>query len=261
MADEFHVLLLSNASLERHPENTVASFTNVLRDPITLEGRYEVGMHEFFYVNSMHNVRRGANLIRIRAAPGQDTKDKSLALDLHVPPDLYKNRSQLLTAINLVLRTGGVKGKFSVDLATHLTVYEPFDAVNNTKVHITLSVALCVQLGYNPGTKVNIVKLSQNVLDMSHNAASNFMVYTNIVEEQIVGNSCVPLLRMVNSDYMKHEYGASVSKGFLNVTYVPVVRRAIDRISIDICDTQGEKIAFNGGRSAVLLHFRRRAKQ
>ena len=49
MAKVFYVDLVSNASMDIHPENTLSTFTNRLATPIVLDQAYEVSLNEIIY--------------------------------------------------------------------------------------------------------------------------------------------------------------------------------------------------------------------
>jgi hypothetical protein len=79
-------------------------------------------------------------------------------------------------------------------------------------------------------------------------------VYSDIVSPYLVGDVQTPLLRVINPKGKRDEI---VSVSFNNPFYVPVARRGFDTIEININDQFGQPIAFTGGRSLVVLHFRR----
>lgn len=254
----FYVMLLSNASMDRHPENTVASFTNVLKEPVTLDSQYEVALVEIHTTNSVFNVAEGGNEINVRFADPVGLNAGAFDMTVYVPPGLYTTRPQLLDAINFVLKTYKV-GKLSIDPMTHLTLFVPEDEGFNPQLEITMSTALCIQLGYEPACIVNRDPIAVRPGDLTYAAPAHLLVYCDIIEEQFVGDVRAPLLRMINSDYLRYDYGASVTKGFMNLMYMPLSRRVFSSVTIDICSPTGQRIAFNNGRSALLLHFRRRA--
>jgi hypothetical protein len=258
MSGDFHVLLMSNANMDRHPENTVSSFINVLKEPLTLDQNYEVALVEVHFTNSVYNVLKDHNLVNLRSFNKEGKEIPSLAMSLEIPPGLYRSRVELIRAMNTTLKPLNI-GKFHIDPVTHMTSYTALDVPIDARTEITLSFALCIQLGYESDTIVNHTPLATRAADLTHNAPTHMLIYCDIVKYILVGDAHAPLLRMINTEYHKHEYGASITKGFLNLTYLPVARRVIDSISIDICNLLGQKLPFNSGRSSVLLHFRKRS--
>ena len=53
--DSFTIELVSNASSELFPDNTLSSFTNFLPDQVNLEGQWEVAISEISYPSMYQN--------------------------------------------------------------------------------------------------------------------------------------------------------------------------------------------------------------
>lgn len=85
-----------------------------------------------------------------------------------------------------------------------------------------------------------------------------FYVYCDLVELQMVGNSLVPLLRVVN---VEGKHNDIVLKSYENPNYLPVSKREFDSIEINIKDNTNHSIQFLGGQVIVKLHFRKRKTQ
>ncbi len=65
------------------------------------------------------------------------------------------------------------------------------------------------------------VKKAESVVDMAQGFYSLY-VYTDVVEPRVVGDTVVPLLRVVP---IEGKHGDVVSKSFDNVQYVPVLHK------------------------------------
>ena len=107
-------------------------------------------------------------------------------------------------------------------------------------------------IGPNDGTD-HIVREADSVADMSRGFESLY-VYTNVVEPRVVGDSLVPLLRIVP---LSGRQGDTVSKTFQKTQYVPVLCKEFGTIEIDIRDDTGRPVPFERGKVVVTLHFRR----
>ena len=83
----------------------------------------------------------------------------------------------------------------------------------------------------------------------------HLFVYTDIIENHIVADSKVPLIRTVN---VSGNYGEAVMLNFENPHYIPFKQKFIDRIQTSIKDNTGKKIRFTCGRVILKLHFRQR---
>ena len=57
--DSFTKELVSNASGELFPDNTLSSFTNFLPEQVTLEGQWEVAISEISYPSRYQNIMEG----------------------------------------------------------------------------------------------------------------------------------------------------------------------------------------------------------
>lgn len=55
MSDSFHILLPSNSSMERFPNNTVASYRTQLLNTISLDGFWEMALTEIHFPYSCYN--------------------------------------------------------------------------------------------------------------------------------------------------------------------------------------------------------------
>ena len=81
-----------------------------------------------------------------------------------------------------------------------------------------------------------------------------FYIYTDILENQYVGNTRAPLLKTVVINYNSSQ---SISwNHYDNPQYLDVNKTEINSILIDIRDEFGEKILFEEGTFTVKLHFR-----
>ena len=57
--DSFTIELVSNASRELFPDNTLSSFTNFLPEKVNLEGQWEVAVSEISYPSMHQNITEG----------------------------------------------------------------------------------------------------------------------------------------------------------------------------------------------------------
>ncbi|KMQ81411.1 lrr and pyd domains-containing protein 3-like protein, partial [Lasius niger] len=81
------------------------------------------------------------------------------------------------------------------------------------------------------------------------------LLYTDIIEPQIVGDVTAPLLRIVS---VSGQDGELVSAQYERPHYLPVSRKTIDTIEMNIRLHTGELVPFERGRSYVKLHFRQK---
>ena len=81
----------------------------------------------------------------------------------------------------------------------------------------------------------------------------SFYVYTDIVEVQMVGDSKVPLIRIV---LVETTATGIVMKTFLSPQYIPVSRKQFNTIEMYRRLHTGELFPFATGHLLVTLHFR-----
>jgi hypothetical protein len=91
----------------------------------------------------------------------------------------------------------------------------------------------------------------------SNENPSHIYVYCDLVEPQIVGDTMAPIIRMVNTDYSKAKFGENITKSFVSLQYVPLMKLNFSTVEMDLRDSAGQLIPFCSGHSSVTLHFRR----
>ena len=79
-----------------------------------------------------------------------------------------------------------------------------------------------------------------SVVDMNQGMEALY-VYSSVVQPRIVGNSFVPLLRIVP---ITGKHGEVVSKQFDNIYYVPLLTREFGTVEVDIRDDTGCSVPF-----------------
>ena len=80
-------------------------------------------------------------------------------------------------------------------------------------------------------------------------------VYSSFVQPRIVGNSFVPLLKIVP---ITGKHGEVVSKQFDKIHYVLLLTRQFGTVEIDTRNYNGRSVPFERGKVTVMLHFRSR---
>ena len=91
----FTVELVSNASFDCYPNNTLSSFTNFLPQQIKIDGEWEVAITELSYFSLYQNITEGKLFYLDEATP--DTKPSDYyTLD----PGLYPSISDIVNEMN-----------------------------------------------------------------------------------------------------------------------------------------------------------------
>ena len=246
-SDQFNMVLPSNSSLDIFPSNSLASYITKLSQPLNLEGQWEVGLGEIQFEKSWYNVREKENLIFYFPASGKPFHV------VKIPIGYYPTIEELISIIHQELQKAdpnflhytkftfdkisnrvqvevksGATISFSDDIATIFGFQTPFDTALKTTTTAPFSVN--IQLGIY-----------------------SLYVYTDLAEAQTVGDTRVPLLRIVPS---QGQHGEFITRTYERLQYVPVAKSLIDTIRIDIRDDTGELIQFQSGKVVITLHLR-----
>ena len=88
-------------------------------------------------------------------------------------------------------------------------------------------------------------------MDMTRGIDSIY-VYTDIIQTKLVGDSCVPLLRVVP---VEGKFGDEICKEYNSPLYSPVAKHDFSTIELYLMDSAGRHISFTSGKVTVLLFF------
>lgn len=257
--------LPSTSSSNLYPDNTTSNYITQLYKNVELRGDWEVALTEFHFPHTFFNVNRGSNRIKAQRVSDKD----SIAKARTVQPGYYKNEEDFLAAVNTVFSTMEL-GEIRINNTTHGAHFFPYEQnssfehaigamVNaiDSPIHITLGPSLSRQLGYEPSINLTDEPLAKMPLNLAYGLPSHIYIYSDIVEPHMVGDTCVPLLRMVNTQHGKYRYGEEATMTFNTPQYMPLAKNQFDTIQIDLRENSGRPVPFKFGTSAIVLHFRR----
>jgi hypothetical protein len=282
---QFYMTLPSTSSSKLFPENTTANYITHLYKNVELRGAWEVAVTEFHFPHTFFNVNKGSNKVKAQrsmplAAVSKDRTVKQLKAHNHlnkaegakigvVNPGYYKNDADFLTAVNQVFFTMEL-GEIRINPNTHGGHFFPYlnpsendfeselkrDEVE-TPMFITLGEVLSRQLGYEPGVNISAEPIAKMPLNLSYGLPSHIYIYSDIVESSMVGDTHVPLLKMINPQHSKYKYGEEATVIIHTPQYMPIAKYQFDTIQIDLREQKGHNVPFTYGSSAIVLHFRR----
>jgi len=277
--NQFYMLLPSNT-----PEfgNKSNNFRVRLPHTINLEGDWEVALVEFVYPYSWNNLQGVVE-------DGSLLKDNGIyyeflngtVREVLIPPTNYETINDLLGSIieqtikegkvleqkikhekltnpnikdddpRLYLGIGG-GGVWTFDYITKRVRYEmPTNILRNVK----LSKKLQYMMGFEKNDLYNGIHIAEHAVDMK-GAFDTLYVYCSIIENQIVGNTKVPLLRSVNNT--TGNFGELVERMYNFPYYIPVLKNELSVVEISIKGDDNKHIPFEFGKTIVKLHFRKR---
>ena len=288
---EFIVNLVSNASMEVYQDNKLSSFRTLLPGnginlPIKPHGgRWEVALTEINFPTKFYNIQNGSFAFT----------SKRLGHTLYydqLPPGRYKDAQSILALIerswrllnNSVFR-GHTFGEDAYDpnqdIFTHrynTSTYQLEIKIDEKEVEgqlILRSEDIRAVLGYSKDAGLNdIISTSEQAIAndgwVSSGYAPDFqglhtaLVYTDIIEHQIIGDTLAPLLRLIpltgklkNNEITGAE-NTQVAKTFtIPMQFKKVQVNAFHSIQLEIYGENGKLIPFvDSGRTSATLLFR-----
>ena len=95
--DSFTIELVSNASLNFYPNNSLSSFTNFLTEQLHLKGDWEVAISEISYPSLYQNVTEG----KFTFLDGRESPEEKRKIQpMHIEPGLYPSIVDIVVAMN-----------------------------------------------------------------------------------------------------------------------------------------------------------------
>ena len=190
--DSFTIELVSNASSQLFPNNTLSSFTNFLPEQMNMDGQWKVAISDNSYPTMYQNFTERKILF-------YDEKLSKTTEAYYLQPGLYSSLTNIVEAMNtfiqernnhrdtcITIKVNRVTQKVEVYLASR----EPSLAVLSTELeHIfgvvrnDLGIHKCGKGPHEPTFAHDIVRIH------------SLLIYTDIVENNIVGDTKEPLLR------------------------------------------------------------------
>lgn len=284
---DFYVTLPSN--VKSFPDNTIANYKTQLPTRLILNDEYEVGLVEISYTLSWYNNPIEEEITLVYWDEG---KSKRITENINLPPARYDSILDILNVINTKFTEFKT---ISFDEAPTMSVEDRDRIVmitqgvlNNKRVFVELSDNLCGMLGftkqkmnryygeellkyaqienenikqgnlqfsYDNPTKSELTYRAERPYEISGGFHSLF-VYTDIIAPSFVGDTNVPLLRVVQIP-TNAKYGEQILIDYPNTYYKPLFIKEFDTITINIKDDTGKDIPFEFGRCYIVLHFRK----
>ena len=241
----FYLTLPSNSSASYYEDNTVTNYKTKLCKPINLQGEWEVGLAEIQYPHTWYNMKAGDGVMHIK------TSSRGPVYRTELKPGLYSSPRKLVRALNglndmlpdsrnVLFYYDDITRKVAIDIAEGASV--------------TLSEGLMQLLGmarqdYEEGSHDG-----ERVVDV-HQGFYSLYVYCNLAKPCPVGDTEVPLLRIVP---VEGKDGEMVTKTYQTIQYVPMCLQSFETVEVDIRKDTGAKVPFERGKLVVTLHLRRR---
>lgn len=258
--DSVYLHLPSNASPDIYPNNTSSTFTIHLAKNIHLEGRWEAGLVELQYVDSIINVREGENFLKIRfETTGLSPHD----VHIQIRPGYYGEESALIEAINKAIKAElpALPFYLTVNEGGHVSTqkYTVGRKIGGKSMHATsiiLAPHIQRQLGFEGlNLPLNTEHTALYPVDVSAGKPSQIFVYCDKIAAGFVGHTMAPLLRTV--PVPRDRFGSTVTHTLERALYFPLSSLSFDTIEINLRDSVGRPIPFSYGTACALLELRR----
>ena len=287
------ILLISNAPCtDKFPLNKPSNFTTPLLEPLQLGEGWEVCIVSIYYPVTWFNVKQDYE-INYLTLNNEDAPIKHEKLSL--PMGNYKSREQIVDVLvermNKKIQRGVPNSEiiisndlhrskltFGVDLAEIYIVGEktqdlfnflgfksiPTRGMMNDTAYRTLSSMAHQNLDplrERLAPNMNEYLLSPNsdletTLECQLKTSNLMMVYTDMIQYTMIGNTAAPLLGVV--PIRDAEYGTTVQYVFNAPQWLPLNKSTVDTINIRLCDEYGAELQFASGTVMVQLMLRRK---
>lgn len=263
--DSFTIELVSNASFNCFPDNTLSSFSNFLPEQINLDGQWEVAISELSYPSMYQNITLGKFFYTEFSKEATEPPEPYT-----IKPGLYTSISEIINAMNnLISDRMKRKEKYitaHVDKITqqvNISLRKDISSLvfcSNDLTHIFGVESLEPDSGllmYGIGPHKN--QLAYDIVRIH-----SLMIYSDLVEYNIIGDTKAPLLRCIPF-ISKIENGDVITTGqymnyqtFSNLQFKRLLKNTFHSIKIELRDSTGEKIPFvSVGITRVTLMFRK----
>ena len=258
---DFYLTLPSNASMHTHPTNTLTHYITTLPKRILLRGQWECGLVEVQYPHSWYNIVDDDAGFAV-TLPIDEEHPRSLhTKTVRIGTGYYKDPWSLILSINASLRrvVGEGRVKLSYNIITHkVSVHMAPNTVFRAAILTAVLGFRTTTLDYLPkdpdAPDFKVLITEANTVITMERGLDSLYIYTDVVEPRVVGDSLVPLLRIIP---VSGRHGDIVSKTFDKIHYVPVLYKEFGTIEIDIRDDTGNRVPFEVGKVTVTLHFQR----
>ena len=260
--DSFTNDLVSNASGEVFPNKTLSSFTNFSKEQVNLEGQWDVTNSEKSYPSMYQNITEGYFKFF-------DEKLSKSTSTYNLDTGLYTSITDVVEAMNtLIQEKNNHNENFITVKVSRRSQKVVIILPNDTSGLAFCSTDLGHIFGNNVGNDFGVLMIGKGPHEpqFAYDIVRfhSLMIYSDLVEYSIVGDTKAPLLRcfhfisklkggdkITTGQYMKYET-------FSNLEFRPLLNNSFHSIHIDLRDTSGEKIPFvSVGITRPVLMFRK----
>lgn len=241
--DGFYITLPSNASKDVFKNNTGSSFRVNLAQHIDLEGPWQVALAEISYPHTWHNLPDHVAYFEWRKVNDEEIHKQRIRGGYY----------------NSVIQLEKEMESFFKEIKTDIhmkfcRVQKRFAFQASGQYEIRFFSTLAYMLGVKPGEWMHVAEPALAPFPADIKAGFyHLYCYSDVVTPQIVGDAYAPLLRTLR---VQGDFGKMVTLTFNPAHYLPVSRKHIENIHIEIKSDQNVPVNFVYGKSVIRLHFR-----
>ena len=191
--ESFTIELVSNASGELFPDNTLSSFTNFLPERLNLEGQWEVAISEISYPSMYQNTTEGKFKFF-------DEKRSKSTSNYNLEPGLYTSIRDIVEAMNRLIQERNNHNETCITVKVSRKTQKVVILLANDSSGIAFcSTDLGHIFGNNVGNEFGVLMIGKgpHEPEFAYDIVRihSLMIYSNLVEYSIVGDTKTPLLR------------------------------------------------------------------
>ena len=191
--ESFTIELVSNASGELFSDNTLSSFTNFLPEQLNLEGQWEVATLEISYPSMYQNTTEGKFKFF-------DEKLSKSTSTYNLEPGRYTSITDIVEAMNRLIQERNNHNESCITVKVSSTTQKVVIMLTND----TSGLAFCSSdlghvFGNNVGNEFGVLMIGKgpHEPEFAYDIVRihSLMIYSDLVEYNIVGDTKTPLLR------------------------------------------------------------------
>ncbi|KAK6175875.1 hypothetical protein SNE40_014252 [Patella caerulea] len=245
--DQIFLTLPSNNSVNYFPSNKISHYTTKLARPLQLDGAWTCGLVEIQYPCSWNKIYLKDCWLSYRSKTEIEGPHR---LRFSIPDGYYDTGHDIINHFNKSTLEVGASLSIMKDPEGYVLLLIGRDG---RKVHLSKNLARI--FGFMKANEFTSSVKSDTKVDLDSNF-HNIYIYTDIIENQLVGDTSAPLLRAIQVDLAK-PFGTAVYKTFDNPYYIPVNKHYIDTVELGLYTELGQPVPFEFGHVLCKLHLRK----
>ena len=244
------------------PDNTLSSFTNFLPEQLNLEGQWEVAISEISYPSMYQNITEGKFKFF-------DEKLLKSTSTYNLEPGLYTSITDTVEAMNRLIQERNNHNETCITVKVSRRTQKVVIMLANDSSGLAFcSTDLGHIFGKIVGNEFGVLMIGRgpHEPELAYDIVRihSLMIYSDLVEFNIVGDTKAPLLRCFPF-ISKLKGGDIITTGqyknyqtLSNLQFRPLLKISFHSIHIDLRDTSGETIPFvSVGITRLVLMFRK----